>query len=137
VKPLPKITPLTQPFWDGCRQGQLRLQQCDGCGDYRFFPSEACHACGNPGSRWQTVSRVAKVYSWIVVHRAVDPAWSGDVPFAIVVGAMDLPGRPLLTGTLLGRNYDLLAGGLEVTAEFEAVNPEISLLRWRLPPIRR
>ena len=45
ARPLPRITPLTRPFWEGCRAGELRLQRCTSCGDYRFFPAEGCPRC--------------------------------------------------------------------------------------------
>ena len=28
AKPLPVLDSETQPFWEGCRQGKLRLQRC-------------------------------------------------------------------------------------------------------------
>jgi uncharacterized OB-fold protein len=131
AKPLPRPTPLTRPFWEGCRLGELRLQRCTGCGRFRFFPSEACHLCGAPDYTWEAVEPAGRVYSWIVVRRAVDEAWAGDVPFAVVVVRLDVPGEPLLTGTLTGCPLDAIEAGMEVRAEFEAVNEDISLLRWR------
>ena len=31
AKPVPEPTPETQPFWDGCAAGELRLQRCTDC----------------------------------------------------------------------------------------------------------
>lgn len=131
TKPLPRITPLTRPFWEGCQAGELRLQRCSACGNFRFFPAEGCPACGSGTSEWTRVDGLGRVYTWIVVHRAIDDAWAGDVPFAIVVAELDLPGRPLLTGTLTGADPATLRAGMPLRAEFDAVNDEVSLLRWR------
>ncbi len=30
-KPLPAISSLNKPYWDGLRNRELKLQQCDGC----------------------------------------------------------------------------------------------------------
>ena len=31
-KPLPEITPVNQPFWDGTKAGKLMMQKCRDCG---------------------------------------------------------------------------------------------------------
>lgn len=129
-KPMPRPTALTRPFWEGCREGELRLQCCEGCGDYRFFPAEGCPGCGSPAHRWQTVSPVGRIYTWLIVHRQIDAAWDEDLPYAIVVVELEVPGRPLLTGTLKDCHLDAIEGGMRVRASFDAVTDEISLLRW-------
>lgn len=134
MKPLPRITDLSRPYWEGCAAGDLRLQRCLGCGNYRFFPSEACHSCGHPSFEWEPVTPRATVYSWIVVHRPVDEYWADDVPFAIVVGQMDLPGRPLLTGTLSHPDGEwglaTIEAGMPLRASFQRVTDEVHLLVW-------
>ncbi|MCH7954080.1 MAG: hypothetical protein IIC25_09330, partial [Chloroflexi bacterium] len=41
-KPLPKPSSLSQPFWDGLAAGELRLQRCDNCDTYVFYPRPYC-----------------------------------------------------------------------------------------------
>ncbi len=41
-KPVPEPTPETQPFWDGCAAGELRLQRCTICGQAYFYPRPVC-----------------------------------------------------------------------------------------------
>ena len=130
MKPLPKPTALTQPFWDGAKAGELRIQKCTSCGDYRFFPSEGCHGCGSPEYNWEKVDGKAQVYSWIVIHRPTDEAWYEDVPFAVIVGQLNLPGKPLVTGTYKGDDLDAISSDMMVRPVFEAVSEDISLLRW-------
>ena len=31
VKPLPKPTEMSRPFWEAAKQHRLQLQQCGGC----------------------------------------------------------------------------------------------------------
>ena len=45
-KPVPVPTPETQPFWDGCAAGELRIQRCADCGRPYFYPRPVCPACG-------------------------------------------------------------------------------------------
>ena len=43
---LPQPTPETQHFWDGTREGELRLQRCDDCSHTYFPPRPFCPGCG-------------------------------------------------------------------------------------------
>ena len=44
---LPEPTPETRHFWDGCKEGELRLQRCTSCQDSYFPPRPFCPKCGN------------------------------------------------------------------------------------------
>jgi uncharacterized protein len=43
-----------------------------------------------------------KIYSWVTVHRALDPVFADDVPYTIV--AVDLTEGPRMFGRLCGEN---------------------------------
>jgi len=46
AKAVPVPTPETQPFWDGCAAGELRLQRCNACdGGHYFPPRPFCPRC--------------------------------------------------------------------------------------------
>ena len=38
TKPLPAISTLNQPYWDGLKQRQMVLPQCAGCGVVWYPP---------------------------------------------------------------------------------------------------
>ena len=42
AKPLPDITPVTRPFWEGARAHKLLIQRCRRCGHVRFPPAPVC-----------------------------------------------------------------------------------------------
>ena len=44
---LPKPTPETQHFWDGTREGELRLQKCKSTGEVYFPPRHFCPSTGS------------------------------------------------------------------------------------------
>ncbi len=69
AKPVPVPTPETQPFWDGCAAGELRIQRCDDCGRPYFYPRPVCPACGSQNVRWFTASGRATLYSYVINHR--------------------------------------------------------------------
>ena len=44
---LPEPTPETRHFWDGCRDGELRLQRCTECKNTYFPPRAFCPSCAS------------------------------------------------------------------------------------------
>ena len=62
-KAVPVPTPETQPFWDGCAAGELRIQRCADCGRPYFYPRPVCPACASRNVAWFTASGRATLYS--------------------------------------------------------------------------
>jgi hypothetical protein len=83
-KPVPVPTPETQPFWDGCAAGELRIQRCTDCGKSYFYPRPVCPDCGSANVEWFTASGRATLYSYVINHRAA-PGFADDGPYAIAV----------------------------------------------------
>ena len=84
AKPVPAPTPETQPFWDGCAAGELRLQRCAGCGRPYFYPRPVCPGCGSRDVEWFTASGRATLYSYVINHRPA-PGFEAEAPYAIAV----------------------------------------------------
>src|SRR2546427_9367881 len=51
-KPIPVPTRETQPYWDGCKQHELRIQQCVACGHSQFYPRLYCTTCMSERVEW-------------------------------------------------------------------------------------
>ena len=68
---LPAPTPETQHFWDGTREGELRLQRCDGCGKTYFPPRPFCASCGSRKVSVFKASGKAVLWSYVIHHRPV------------------------------------------------------------------
>jgi len=83
-KPVPVPTPETQPFWDGCAAGELRIQRCLDCTKAFFYPRPVCPACGSVNVEWFTASGRATLYSYVINHRPA-PSFGDDGPYAIAV----------------------------------------------------
>jgi uncharacterized OB-fold protein len=85
--PLPDVDdPLTAPFFAGAARGELVITRCDACGDYVWYPQDACPRDGG-ALAWTAVSGRGTLFSWAVVRRAFLPAFEDRVPFvtALVV----------------------------------------------------
>jgi uncharacterized OB-fold protein len=93
-------------------RGELHLPRCGQCGRCHFPPMPACPNCGAPGRGEPVVATgLGRVYSWVVARMALDPAFAGEIPYAIV--AVDLDEGPRVFGRYLGDEQEL-ADGLRV-----------------------
>lgn len=82
MKPVPRPTPETQPFWDGTAAGELRIQRCRACQRHYFYPRPSCPRCGSADVEWVRASGRATLYSYVINHR---PAPGFDGPYTIAV----------------------------------------------------
>ena len=128
-KPLPAITEDGAPWWDGCRQGELRAQRCGACGHLRWPPSVLCPACLAEGGEWVRLSGRGTVWSFIVVHRPQHPAFFGDAPYNVAV--VELEEGPRLHANVVECANEDLRVGLPVEVVFEKVNDEVTLPKYR------
>lgn len=119
----------SEPFWDGCRRGVLMLQRCSHCELYRYPPSPVCHSCLSPDHQWVPASGDGTLFSFVIVHRALDPYWQGEVPY--VVGAVELAEGPRLISNLVGIDFDCIEIGMALKVAFELISDEIVVPRFR------
>ena len=119
----PAITALSEPYWEGCREGLLRLQQCDACGEYQFYPRVLCSHCGHDVLNWRDVSGRGRIASYTVVPRPLSPAY----PSPSIIILVDLDEGPRLMSSLAGGSVDDLAVGAVVSVDFEAWSEDISM----------
>ncbi|MGW0536087.1 Zn-ribbon domain-containing OB-fold protein [Streptomyces sp. NPDC003032] len=105
TKPEPLLTPTMDddgtPFWAYAARGELRIQTCTACGEPRFPPRPCCPHCQSFGSEWRRMSGRGRVWSYVVPHPPLLPAYAAQAPYnAIVVELADAP-RIRLVGNLV------------------------------------
>lgn len=66
---IPESTPETRHFWEGCNEGELRLQRCTACKDSYFPPRPFCPKCGSRDVEVYKASGKAILYSYVINHR--------------------------------------------------------------------
>ena len=128
-KPLPHITPLARPFWQGTREHELRLQRCRACGSFQFPPQVLCRSCLTEEQDWTVTSGNATVYSFVVQHRPATPAFVDDVPY--VVAVVELDEGPLMLTNIVGCTPDAVKVGMPVEVTFVDATDEITLYPFR------
>lgn len=88
------------PFWDGLRDGVLRLQQCGSCLHWIWSPRVLCPACHNWELTWPEVEAVGTVYSWTRTWQPFSPGVRGHLPYVIVLVELRHAGGRRLLGAL-------------------------------------
>ena len=111
------------PFWQGCRDGELRYQRCESCGLANFPPAEHCRQCLSADLQWATSEGVGEIYSWTVVYRPVSPEF--EPPYAPAIITLD-EGYQMLTN-VVGVAPEDLAIGMRVRAQFHVVATDLTL----------
>ena len=127
-KPTPEINDENRAFWEGCRQGDLRVQKCSNCGHIRHL-SPACPQCLKAEHEWVAASGRGTVYSWIVVHQRYNRAFEEDLPYNVTIVELD-EGPRMVTSLVDVENQDIKAG-TPVEVVFDRVTEEITLPKFK------
>jgi len=75
----------TAGFWLGCAHGELRVQACAACGKWRMPPRPMCPACRSTDIRWDVTSGRGRVWSFIVPHPPLLPAYAEVAPYNAII----------------------------------------------------
>ncbi len=135
---LPPIDEENEPFWDGCRRGELRVQRCADTGRL-IFPPRATSPWGRHGEpEWTTVSGRGTIWSFVRPHPPLLPHFAALAPYNVILVALDEDPCIRLTGNLVlregGRINAIEPGEIRIGAPvrviFEPLNEAIHLPRW-------
>ena len=129
MKPLPKINADTKPFWDACRNHELRFQKCTECGHVRWPPSIICPLCYSNKTEWIRASVKGKVFSFVVYHKAFHPAFEADLPY--VVAMVELQEGPHFLTNIVGCDPGAVSCEMPVDVSWEDITEEFSLPKFR------
>jgi uncharacterized OB-fold protein len=130
--------PDSAPFWEGCLAGELRVQACAQCGRRRIPPRPMCPSCRSLESRWEVLSGRGRVWSFVVAHPPLLPAYAEQAPYNVVVVELEEDPSLRLVGNLVEEPGGPLGAvdpatiriGEPVTVVFDRVADDIALPRW-------
>lgn len=131
--------PVSGPFWEGTAAGELRVQRCGDCGLVRHPPRPMCPRCHSLASEWNPVSGRATVWSFVIAHPPLLPAYAEQAPFNVVVVTLDDEPTVRMVGNLVtspdGPIGELGPDDIAIGAPVEVVFPEpvegVVLPRWK------
>ena len=125
TKALPPISPESEAYWRGCKEGKLLLQKCGSCGHVQFYPRLLCTQCAGDALDWHEASGMGVVKSFTIIRRAVSAAYEPDAPY--IVALIELAEGPTMMSNVVGSAPETVAIGMPVQVGFEAFSEEVSV----------
>ncbi len=137
---LPHIDAVNRPFWDGCREGVLRVQQCPSTKRLMFPPRPVNSWTPGVPPTWTEVSGRGTIWSVIEPHPPLMLDYADLAPYnAIVVALAEDPAIRLVGNLVPGPGgaintlkYDDIEIGSAVKVVFERVDDQVTLPLWML-----
>ncbi len=125
------------PFWAGCAQGELRVQRCADCELVTHPPRPMCPGCRSTNREWVTTSGRGRVWSFVVAHPPLLPAYSALAPYNVIVVELDENPKVRFVGNLVAApgapinsvDPHSIEIGEPVRVVFEKVD-DVTLPRW-------
>jgi len=127
IKPLPKPSPTSRPYWEAARRHELQLQHCGACGGYIYYPRPRCPNCMSDNLTWERVTGRGKLYSYTIVRRASTRSFA-DGPYVLAI--VELDEGPRMTTNLI-TPLEQLKIGMPVTVYFDDVTSEHTLVKFK------
>ncbi|TAM69709.1 zinc ribbon domain-containing protein [Mycobacterium sp.] len=121
-------------YWEGLRDGELRIPRCDGCANWVWPSRPMCPRCHCFAITWTPVDLTGTVFSWTRTWQPFTPEFSGHLPFVTILAELPQTGNRRLLGVLLDADGIDPKIGQGVRGEIEpARTPDgWPVLRWRL-----
>lgn len=130
-RPLPQpITPEARPYWDGLREGKLRLPRCRDCGRPFFYPRVACPFCASRAIAWIDASGRGKLHSFSIAHQSFNRALKVPPPY--VLALVELDEGPRMMGSLINVEPDpaRLSCDMPVRVVFSKLTDDVTIPLW-------
>ena len=129
MKPIPVPDADSKPFWDACKQHELRIQQCSDCHTYRWQPGPICYNCNSWNYEWTLMSGNGTVYSWIIIQQPIIPTF--DVPYVGALIALAEQDNCRLLSNIVECDPHAIYNNMPVEVIFEDISEEIALPKFR------
>lgn len=91
------------PFWAGTARGELLVQTCGDCGRRRMPPRPMCPHCRSLAVNWVPTSGRGTIWSFIVPHPPLLPAYAELAPYNAIIVALEEDPTIRFVGNLLAR----------------------------------
>ncbi len=135
---LPAVDEVNEPFWEGARRGELRVQQCAETGRLIFPPRPMSPWSPHTEPTWTRVSGRGTIWSFVVPHPPLLPQFAALAPYNVILVALDEDPRVRLVGNLVtsagGAINEVDPRAIEIGAPvrvvFERISDEFHLPRW-------
>lgn len=127
LAPMPTACAHDQPFWDGAREGRLRLQRGTRSGRFQFYPRGHSLAERGEPLEWVDSPGLGTVHTFTVVHRS----FYENLPAPFVMAIIDLDEGVRMTAHVVDVDPGAVRIGLRVRAEFRNRGEGLPVLVFR------
>ena len=119
-RPQPRFPePISEPYWEGAKNSELKFQRCDDCDEVVFYPRPHCPQCGSTNLTWNTSKGDGTVYTFSVVRQNRNPAFADLGAYAVAYVDLDEGFRMLTNIVGVEDPTQDVAIGQRVRVEFE------------------
>lgn len=125
-KPLPQATPTTAAFWEGLRRGEVRIQRCQACRAWVFYPRTNCPECLSNELSWQVVAGTGQLHTFTIARIPTAPFFADEAPQLLAVVELDEGVR--MASTLVGVAESEIVIGMRLVPVFERTDGGESML---------
>lgn len=122
LKPMPVATKISAPFWQALKENQLKIQQCNSCDGWVFYPRNHCTHCFSHDLEWKQVSGEGTLYSFTLTRIPTMPEFADEMPQALAV--VELVEGVRINTTLIDVAEDDIKIGMAVKPVFDKVSVE-------------
>lgn len=126
-RPAPSIRRDSLFFWEGAKQEELRIQQCNACGTLHHPPRPMCNECHATNMSHQVMSGRGKVYSWIKPVHPPMPMFDEGM----VVALVNLDEGPRIMSNIREVDFANITKDMEVEVFFEPVQGGFKVPQFR------
>lgn len=116
-------------YWEGLRQGELRIQRCENCEHHIFYPRSICPHCSSDQISWVVATGKGTIYSYTVAHQAFG-MFAEEVPFVVAIVELE-EGVRLMTRIVDGPR-ERVAVGAAVHVVFKSIPENVTLPYFQL-----
>jgi uncharacterized protein len=99
----PAVDEESAPFFEAAAKGKLTIQACSSCGRLRHPPRPMCPWCRSTQREWREVSGRGTLWSYVVAHPPLLPAYAEIAPYNVIVVTIDEDPTIRFVGNLVNR----------------------------------
>ena len=129
-RPLPVRDAVNAAYWDGAREHRLMLLRCTDCEFWIHPPRPTCPHCQSEQVEATQASGKGVIYSFSIMHRAGNPGFDEQVPFAVVVVELAEQAGLITIGNMPDCPMEEIEIGMAVQVTYEDLG-EVTLPQWQ------
>ena len=120
LKPLPRETEASSPFWNALREKRVCIQQCRDCDAWVFYPRFRCNHCLSSNLVWRDIPGMGTLYTYTISRLPTLPEFTDEMPQILAVVQLDE--GPHLNSTVVGLKPDDIKVGMRLRPVFDIMD---------------